>query len=83
MNNTSTPNPFHDINVSPTKPAMCIFLVQDSDRPLYVLARNYNDAINKWMKQVFEENKEHYESIEEMEDPEGVTLVARSGEILF
>ncbi len=62
---------------------MNLYLVQDSDRPLYITAKTMQGALAKWRRKVFDENKEHYEDITDMEEPQGVQLICESNDLLW
>jgi len=55
---------------------MNIYHIQDSDRPMHVLADSWGDAIATWRMQIALENEE--DPCNDM-DPEGVTLIAKNG----
>lgn len=57
-----------------------LYLVQDDDRPLYVLAQDWNDALRGWQLRIRREN-----DMEADEDcqPTGIQLVARHDEIVL
>lgn len=52
---------------------MPLFHVQDSDRPLWVVARDYIHAVQKWTAIIREEND--LDAGEECSLPDGVALV--------
>lgn len=58
---------------------MPLFLVQDSDRPAYVVAENWGAAILKWKAAVGPENDL---PPEEMDEPRGVQLVAENNDLI-
>jgi len=51
----------------------CLFLVQDDNRPMYVLAETWQEAVDKWRRVIQEENAPDDCSDEQ---PKGVQLVA-------
>jgi hypothetical protein len=51
-----------------------LFLIQDSDRPMHVVANDYNEALAAWKKVVLAENPECAE--DELELPDGIAFVA-------
>lgn len=53
-----------------------LFHVQDADRPMYVVARDWSHALDAWWQMVRAENPG--EDIEEMEGPDGISAVARA-----
>lgn len=60
--------------------ALNLYLVQDDDRPLYVLAQDWNDALRGWQLRIRREN-----DMEPDEDcqPSGIHLVASADEIVL
>lgn len=54
-----------------------LYLVQDSDRPLYVIAGSWSGAINMWKKAVAIENDME---VEDVDEPKGAQLVADEDE---
>jgi len=69
-----------------TKPALHedpekrnIYHIQDHDRPVFVLAKSYPEALRKWEAMVAAENECHpYE----LDAPSGISLIAEYGEVL-
>ena len=59
---------------------MKLFQVQDLDRPMYVVAVNWQDAIDKWGAKIREENP--WEPDAEV-TPEGVNLICDAGDLLL
>ena len=55
-----------------------LYLVQDSDRPMYVVAENWNTALEKWKAKVKEENDG-----EIWEDCMGIQFVASSSDLIL
>jgi len=56
-----------------------LYYVQDSDRPLFVLAKTYEEALDKWRDVICKENDC---GINEVEPPNGISLVAEYDEVL-
>ena len=50
-----------------------LYHVQDSDRPMYVVATSWMDALAAWKKQMAAENEE---SVDDIEEPDGIMKVA-------
>lgn len=57
---------------------MPLFQIQDSDRPAFVLAQNYNQAVGRWQHAVAIENDG-----EMGEPPQGVALVADDEDLVL
>ena len=55
-------------------------MVQDSDRPLYVVASDYQDALSRWGKLVAAENDC---TPEDLEPPLGIQLIAGGDELIL
>ncbi len=62
---------------------MRLYLVQDSDRPLYVTANTMGEAVRKWQRKIFEENSGEYEDMANVEEPQGVQLICEENELLW
>ena len=58
---------------------MPLFHIQDDDRPLYVVAHDYNQAVAKWQKIVKDEN----DDIEEPILPKAVALIADDHDLVI
>lgn len=56
-----------------------LFLVQDSDRPMYVLSENWSGAIDLWKTFIASENDMEASDVEE---PTGVQLVADKDDLI-
>lgn len=56
---------------------MPLFHVQDSDRPLWVVAKDYVDALESWREQIIHENEG------EVSEPQGVQHVCDDDELLI
>jgi len=57
---------------------MPLFHVQDSDRPGFVVAENYAEAVRKWQAAVSAENDG-----EEPGNPQGVSLMCDDGDLII
>lgn len=57
---------------------MNLYFVQDTDRPMHIVADSYGEAVTRWQKQIQRENDsgdcDH-------EEPQGVTLVAEGSNV--
>lgn len=61
---------------------MKLFLVQDADRPAYIIAENYDRALAAWNSQIAKEN--HMDDANDVDPPSGIQMVAdRSDLIIF
>ncbi len=57
-----------------------LFLVQDDDRSLYVIAKDFTEAIAKWQKQIRHENEdEHPDHFAPL--PTGVHKIAEDDDV--
>lgn len=56
-----------------------LFHIQDSDRPIWVVATDWQDALNKWRKLIVEENGDDEASA----NPDGIEWVCDSNELLI
>ena len=56
-----------------------LYHVQDDDRPMYVVATSWIDALSRWKEQVSAENEE---SIEETAEPNGIARVCDDGDLI-
>lgn len=57
-----------------------LFHVQDGDRPMYVVAETYDDALAKWRRFVARENDC---DDGEIEPPDGIAFIAESDDLLI
>ncbi|MCP3962409.1 MAG: hypothetical protein GY719_31595 [bacterium] len=53
---------------------MKLFRIQDGDRPMYVIASDWSDAVERWTDRMRVENPD----CEEIEGPDGVQLLAEN-----
>jgi len=59
---------------------MNLYLIQDDDRPMYVVATDWERAMQKWTDHVCIENDCR---ADEMEGPKGIQLIAEDSEIIL
>lgn len=57
---------------------MPLFYIQDNDRPGYVKAKNYEEAVNKWRNAVSKENDDC-----DIDPPKGAQFLADDFEIIL
>ena len=57
-----------------------LYLVQDGDRPMYVVAENWIGAIDEWKQFVAKDNEM---SVEEIEEPDGVSLLSEHYDLIL
>jgi len=60
-----------------------LYRVQDDDRPMYVVAANYAEAVEKWRKFIFEDDPKSYRKISDVEDPKGVQIICDKEDIIL
>lgn len=60
---------------------MPLYHVQDSDRPLYVVAKDFGDAVKKWQHVIYNENGPFDEG--ENNNPQGVYLICDDDELVI
>ena len=60
---------------------MPLFLVQDTDRPMWVFAGDYGHACVKWKKRMAVENE--MDNWEDVEEPQGINFICDDDEVLF
>ncbi len=56
-----------------------LYHIQDNDRPMWVLASNYGEAVERWKQHIAPENECLPEDVEE---PMGVSFVCDANDIL-
>lgn len=56
---------------------MNLYYIQDADRPMWVVAIDWQDALDKWKAKIREENEG------ECDEPEGIQLVCESDDLLL
>lgn len=59
---------------------MNLYHVQDSDRPMYVLAHDWQNALARWKARVAFENDC---GPDEMEEPQGIALVCEQDDLIL
>jgi hypothetical protein len=59
--------------------AMSLFHIQDSDRPMYVLARDWSSALDAWWRVIRAEN----EGDDDLEDCDGISKIADPNEVII
>lgn len=55
---------------------MNLYHIQDSDRPMWVIAANWQDALDKWKAKIKEENEG------ECDEPQGIELICDEDDLL-
>lgn len=60
---------------------MKLFHVQDSDRPMFVVAESFQDAVDRWEALVREEN--HTPPNEKIEPPSGIAFICDENDLLI
>ena len=60
-----------------------LYHVQDHDRPMWVVAESYQDAVDRWKEKIAEENPEDCPTKDDVEDPQGVQFVCDDDELLL
>lgn len=58
-----------------------LYYIQESDRPMYVIANSYEEAFNKWVKLIRKEN--NMTPDEEVEPPLGIQFIAEENDIIL
>ena len=56
-----------------------LYLIQDDDRPMHVIADSWIDALERWKKFIAEENALDYTDVDE---PTGIMLVCESRDLM-
>ena len=59
-----------------------LFQIQDFDRPAYVIADNYHEAITKWQHALYSESPDDYKNIDDVALPNGINLICIDDEII-
>ena len=59
---------------------MPLYLIQDTDRPLYVVAKNYGEAEYVWRKIVAKENEL---TLEEIDPPQGISFICEDMDLVL
>jgi hypothetical protein len=55
---------------------MNLYQVQDDDRPMFVVARDFGDAVRRWQAQIAKENEGC-----DGEQPKGVSVIAENSDV--
>ena len=58
---------------------MKLYNVQDGDRPMWVLANSFGDALTRWKYHIAKENEMDFKDVD---DPQGVHFVCDDDELL-
>lgn len=71
-----------DLVIAATRPSnnRKLFRVQDADRPMFMLAASWTEALQAWKAQIAFENEM---AVADVEEPRGIELVAEASEILI
>lgn len=56
-----------------------LYLIQDPDRPMHVVADSWTQAVFKWKQLVALENEM---KPEEVDEPQGIALIAQTNDLL-
>ena len=56
-----------------------LYHVQDADRPMWVIAPNWNAALTKWKEAVATETEQNPNEVSE---PQGIQLVCESNDLI-
>ena len=62
---------------------MKLFQVQDSDRPMWVVAVDWSDALRRWRELIYRENGDIDVENEDEVEPQGIMLVCDGDELLL
>lgn len=73
------------VAIPPSKCSRCnqpknLYHIQDSDRPMWVVATSWSEAISLWKKLISLENDQ---ALVDVEECQGIQLVCMSGELIF
>lgn len=58
---------------------MSLFYVQDSDRPAYVVADDYQEALKKWVAMIAFDNGDNEEDVDQ---PSGISMICDDDELI-
>jgi len=58
---------------------MKLFNIQDSDRPMWIIATDFGDAVYRWKQKIADENDM---AIEQVDEPQGCQFVCDEDELL-
>lgn len=56
-----------------------LYHVQDADRPMYVVASSFQEALDTWTAYIAGENDM---KVEDVEGPNGVSLICNGGDLI-
>lgn len=59
---------------------LCLFQIQDDDRPMWIVAEDWNEALAKWKAQIARENTCEFEDVAE---PKSITLVCEHDDLIL
>lgn len=59
---------------------MPLFLVQDSDRPLWIVAKDYGEAESIWTDFVAKENDM---KVQDVEPPQGISFICEDNDLIL
>jgi hypothetical protein len=60
---------------------MSLYMIQDNERPMWVIARDYNDALRLWESRVREENDMAKD--EAVDPPQGIQHICEQGDLIW
>lgn len=60
-----------------------LFMVQDDDAPLYVVAENYSEAIHKWKRWIVDQSEGQETMLDPNLFPKGIQFIADQNELLL
>jgi len=60
-----------------------LFHIQDSDRPVWVVADSYQQAVDKWQKALYSESPDDYKDSEDVGLPQGIQYVCSDDELII
>lgn len=63
---------------------MSLYLIQDEDRPMHVLAESWSQALKMWKTHIASENGISVDrALTEVEEPKGICLVCENDDLLL
>ncbi len=57
-----------------------LYMIQDDDRPMWVIARGWQDALKRWQEWIREEDPPSWE--DEDPQPNGIQLIAEKDDLI-
>ena len=63
-------------------PRKKLFLVQDDDRPIYIVSENWKTALNFWRNIIASENDLSYDEAAKV-NPQGIKLVCEENDVFI